>query len=98
MRLPSTAETADVNAKVSIFRVRNGPAGVGAGVFATRGVSGSYALFLTAGFGSGGGKALLVTDHSVFPYPAVHEAASLLIDTRNAFGQRGLAGPHVVRA
>jgi UDP-N-acetyl-D-glucosamine dehydrogenase len=41
---------------------------------------------------------VLVTDHSTFPYAAVHESASLIIDTRNAFGQRGLAGAHVVRA
>src|SRR6266436_5286617 len=41
---------------------------------------------------------LLVTDHSAFPYAAVHQSASLIIDTRNAFGERGLAGAHVVRA
>jgi UDP-N-acetyl-D-glucosamine dehydrogenase len=41
---------------------------------------------------------VLVTDHSTFPYAAVHQSASLIIDTRNAFGQRGLAGAHVVRA
>ena len=41
---------------------------------------------------------LLVTDHSTFPYAAVHQSASLIVDTRNAFGQRGFAGAHVVRA
>ena len=41
---------------------------------------------------------VLVTDHSAFPYATVHQSASLIVDTRNAFGQRGLAGAHVVRA
>jgi len=41
---------------------------------------------------------VLVTDHSTFPYAAVHQSASLIIDTRNAFGQRGLTGAHVVGA
>ena len=41
---------------------------------------------------------LLVTDHSAFPYDAVYQWASLIVHTRNAFGHRGLVGPHVVRA
>ena len=41
---------------------------------------------------------VLVTDHSAFPYAAVHRWASLIVDTRNAFGQRALTGAHVVPA
>jgi UDP-N-acetyl-D-glucosamine dehydrogenase len=41
---------------------------------------------------------LLVTDHSDFDYRLVFEHARLIVDTRNAFGQRGLRGPHVERA
>jgi UDP-N-acetyl-D-glucosamine dehydrogenase len=41
---------------------------------------------------------LLVTDHSAFDYRLVFDHAQLIVDTRNAFGQRGLAGPHVERA
>lgn len=41
---------------------------------------------------------LLVTDHSDFPYDMIHAAAPLIVDTRNAFAQRGLRGSHVVRA
>ncbi len=41
---------------------------------------------------------LLVTDHSDFPYPLIHRAARLIVDTRNAFRSRGLDGPHVIRA
>jgi UDP-N-acetyl-D-glucosamine dehydrogenase len=42
--------------------------------------------------------AVLVTDHSAFPYELVHRAVPLIIDTRNAFRPRGLRGPHVVPA
>jgi UDP-N-acetyl-D-glucosamine dehydrogenase len=42
--------------------------------------------------------ALLVTDHSAFPYELIHRAASLIVDSRNAFRQRGLRGPHVIPA
>ncbi|MBI4638682.1 MAG: nucleotide sugar dehydrogenase [Candidatus Rokubacteria bacterium] len=41
---------------------------------------------------------LLVTDHSAFPYALIHEASSLIVDSRNAFRQRGLTGKHVVPA
>ena len=41
---------------------------------------------------------LLVTDHSDFDYATVFEHAQLIVDTRNAFAQRGLSGPHVERA
>jgi UDP-N-acetyl-D-glucosamine dehydrogenase len=42
--------------------------------------------------------AVLVTDHSAFPYQLIHRAAPLIIDTRNAFRSRGLEGSHVVPA
>ncbi len=41
---------------------------------------------------------LLVTDHTDLPYPLIHRAARLIVDTRNAFRSRGLAGPHVISA
>jgi UDP-N-acetyl-D-glucosamine dehydrogenase len=41
---------------------------------------------------------LLVTDHSQFPYDMIHRSASLIVDSRNAFRGRGLAGAHVVPA
>jgi UDP-N-acetyl-D-glucosamine dehydrogenase len=41
---------------------------------------------------------LLVTDHSDFDYETMFDHANLIVDTRNAFSQRGLAGPHVERA
>jgi len=40
--------------------------------------------------------ALLVTDHSLFPYELIHRSASLIVDSRNAFRARGFTGPHVV--
>jgi UDP-N-acetyl-D-glucosamine dehydrogenase len=41
---------------------------------------------------------VLVTDHSSFPYSTIHTAAPLIVDTRNAFGRRGLNGPNMVQA
>ncbi len=41
---------------------------------------------------------VLVTDHSALPYRLIHETACLIVDSRNAFRQRGLTGAHVVRA
>ena len=41
---------------------------------------------------------LLVTDHADFDYRLVFDHAPLIVDTRNAFAQRGLTGPHVERA
>jgi UDP-N-acetyl-D-glucosamine dehydrogenase len=42
--------------------------------------------------------AVLVTDHSAFPYDLIHRAVPLIVDTRNAFRSRGLQGTHVVPA
>jgi len=41
---------------------------------------------------------LLVTDHSDFDYATIFQRAQLIVDTRNAFAQRGLVGPHVEKA
>ncbi|TMB01708.1 MAG: nucleotide sugar dehydrogenase [Deltaproteobacteria bacterium] len=41
---------------------------------------------------------VLVTDHSAFPYRAIHEEAQLIIDSRHAFHRLGLTGAHVVMA
>jgi UDP-N-acetyl-D-glucosamine dehydrogenase len=42
--------------------------------------------------------AVLVTDHSAFPYELIHRSVPLIVDTRNAFRARGLRGAHVVSA
>jgi len=42
--------------------------------------------------------AVLVTDHSAFPYELIHRAVPLIVDTRNAFRSRGLQGSHVLSA
>jgi UDP-N-acetyl-D-glucosamine dehydrogenase len=42
--------------------------------------------------------AVVVTDHSAFPYELIHRTVPLIIDTRNAFRPRGLQGSHVVSA
>lgn len=41
---------------------------------------------------------LLATDHDLYDYPSLARAARLIVDTRNAFGRAGLAGPHIVKA
>ena len=41
---------------------------------------------------------VLVTDHSDFPYELIHDAASLIVDSRNVFRRLGFDGPHVVQA
>ena len=53
---------------------------------------------LTATSLAGFDAAVLVTDHSAFPYELIHRGAPLIIDTRNAFRPRGLLGTHVVPA
>jgi len=40
---------------------------------------------------------VIVTNHSVYSYPAILEAAALVVDTRNALGKLGRANPKVVR-
>jgi UDP-N-acetyl-D-glucosamine dehydrogenase len=42
--------------------------------------------------------AVLVTDHSAFPYELIHRFVPLIVDTRNAFRARGLFGAHIVSA
>ncbi len=41
---------------------------------------------------------VLATDHSSFPYDLIHQAARLIVDSRNAFRRRGLDGPNLVQA
>jgi len=41
---------------------------------------------------------LIATDHDGIDYPALAEASRLVIDTRNALGNAGVAGPHIVKA
>ena len=40
---------------------------------------------------------VIVTDHSCYDFPAILEAANLIVDTRNAFDQIGNESPKVVR-
>jgi UDP-N-acetyl-D-glucosamine dehydrogenase len=42
--------------------------------------------------------ALLVAEHTAFPYELIHKTCRLIVDSRNAFRQRGLGGPHVIGA
>lgn len=40
---------------------------------------------------------MIVTDHSDFPYEMIYKKAALIVDTRNALGKRGFAGPHIIK-
>ncbi len=40
---------------------------------------------------------VIITDHSSYDYPAILEAAQLIVDTRNALGNPGRDNPKVVR-
>jgi UDP-N-acetyl-D-glucosamine dehydrogenase len=40
---------------------------------------------------------VIITNHKVYDYPAILEAARLVVDTRNALGDLGKANPKVVR-
>jgi UDP-N-acetyl-D-glucosamine dehydrogenase len=40
---------------------------------------------------------MIVTNHKAYDYPAVLEAARLVVDTRNALGQLGKDNPKVKR-
>ena len=39
----------------------------------------------------------IVTNHKVYDYPAILNAAQLIVDTRNALGSMGRNNPKVVR-
>jgi UDP-N-acetyl-D-glucosamine dehydrogenase len=41
---------------------------------------------------------ILSTDHSSFDYDFIFKNAELIVDTRNAFGKRGLVSSKVVKA
>jgi UDP-N-acetyl-D-glucosamine dehydrogenase len=40
---------------------------------------------------------VIITNHSAYDYPAILEAAALVVDTRNALGKLGRKHPKVVR-
>ena len=42
--------------------------------------------------------ALIATDHDAVDYAALAAQVPLILDTRNAFGRRGIAGNHIVKA
>ena len=41
---------------------------------------------------------LIATDHDGIDYAALAAASPLVVDTRNALGRLGIAGPHIVKA
>ena len=41
---------------------------------------------------------LLATDHSSFDYAMIARSAKLIVDSRNGFGRRGLAGENIIKA
>jgi UDP-N-acetyl-D-glucosamine dehydrogenase len=41
---------------------------------------------------------LIATDHDAVDYTLIAREAPLIVDTRNAFGRRGLAGAHIIKA
>jgi UDP-N-acetyl-D-glucosamine dehydrogenase len=40
---------------------------------------------------------VIITNHKTYDYPAILDAASLIVDTRNALGDLGKTNPKVVR-
>jgi len=40
---------------------------------------------------------VLATDHSAFDYEMVRQNARLIVDTRNAFGSRGLVSERIIK-
>ena len=42
--------------------------------------------------------ALIATDHDGVDYELVADSCALIIDTRNACGSRGIAGPHIIKS
>jgi UDP-N-acetyl-D-glucosamine dehydrogenase len=46
---------------------------------------------------SGADAVVIITNHSAYDYPAILNAAQLIIDTRNALGATGYKNPKVVR-
>ena len=40
---------------------------------------------------------VIITNHKAYDYPAILNAANLIVDTRNALGDLGKANPKVVR-
>ena len=45
----------------------------------------------------GADAVVIVTNHTIFDYPAILEASRLIIDTRNALGSLGYKNPKVIR-
>ena len=40
---------------------------------------------------------VIVTNHKIYDYPAILDAAALIVDTRNALGALGKSNPKVVK-
>ncbi len=60
--------------------------------------TGRRSLPLTQGILAEVDLALICTDHDSVDFRLLVERAPLIIDTRNACAQRGLSGPHIVKA
>ena len=61
-------------------------------------LKGRPSLELTGDNVAGFDAVLVATDHDAVDYRALAEWAPLIVDTRNAFGRRGLSGANIVKA
>lgn len=61
-------------------------------------LAGRRSVALTAEALAGYDAVLVVTDHDAVDYGLVARHAPLVVDSRNAMGRAGLAGPHIVKA
>jgi UDP-N-acetyl-D-glucosamine dehydrogenase len=61
-------------------------------------LAGRRSVVLTDAAVAGYDAVLIATDHDAVDYPALAAAARLVVDTRNALGRLGIAGPRIVKA
>ncbi|MBL0373636.1 nucleotide sugar dehydrogenase [Rhizobium sp. KVB221] len=61
-------------------------------------LKGRLSLELTEQTVTGFDAVLISTDHDQIDYAALAGWSKLIVDTRNAFGRRGIAGDHIVKA
>ncbi|MBV9079252.1 MAG: nucleotide sugar dehydrogenase, partial [Methylobacteriaceae bacterium] len=61
-------------------------------------LAGRRSIALEPGTVAGFDAVVIATDHDAIDWPALARAARLVVDTRNACGRAGLAGPAIVKA
>ncbi|MBV9079209.1 MAG: nucleotide sugar dehydrogenase [Methylobacteriaceae bacterium] len=61
-------------------------------------LAGRRSIALEPGTVAGFDAVVIATDHDAIDWPALARAARLVVDTRNACGRAGLAGPTIVKA